>query len=536
MPSPVALAILSLFRRSRRAASGPAEASATRPLAVVVGLVAVAGIGLYLLGREQEDAPPGPISGPIADLPPESPATSSPASEPARNPPFGVDSGPIADSAADSAADLAAGPVGDSSDPDRMVVSEPARGTSSDESDEAGEVAASSGGEAVPGPNGQADEMADSIDRETVPGPDGRTDEVTEVAGSSDRGAFPEPDDRTGEADEIADSGDREAVPGPDGRTDEVTGSSDRGDFPGPDDRPDDIATAATASSREVTDPAERAATPVPGPGPSVDATGVVPLERHERLVREKEELEARVAALEAETTELESEMLALDLQVLVLETATLDEDADPEAVGGAAGREPGTGVSSPPIELGNATLVPPPLTEIAGAGIRDAPVWQEPVPGRGGEPDERLDPFLPDATLDSLLDTASYEDTMTESTYAGTLPPSANTWTPDSGSARARASTEAGAPIERVVITEVPVGSSAADAGILPGDVLLAVDGRPVVSLDDLYPYVNGDPAPLHELELLRGDRRQWVDLADSPADLSLGMRRIDSARLVSD
>ena len=263
-----------------------------------------------------------------------------------------------------------------------------------------------------------------------------------------------------------------------------------------------------------------------------------VPVERHERVVREKRELEARVAALEAETTALESEMLALDLQLVSIDSAARDAGVDLDVlegdgdVAGVAGDAPEPDALAPraPVELGNSTLVPAPLSGL-----------EEDVVARSDGPEGR--PSAPDAWSDApdVLDPLSdpFLPGAAAGAFVGGTAETASAAPLDDGGAggRAAASADVGLPVERLVVAEVPYGSAADDAGLLPGDILVAIDDGPVTTLSDIDAYAaNGDPAPMHEIELLRGGRRQWLALADSPARLSLVTRSVDPARLTVD
>ena len=277
--------------------------------------------------------------------------------------------------------------------------------------------------------------------------------------------------------------------------------------------------------------------------GPRVDTVSgeasAVPVERHERVVREKRELEARVAALEAETTALESEMLALDLQLVSIDSAARDAGVDLDVlegdgdIAGVAGDAPEPDAPAPraPVELGNSTLVPAPLSGLEEGAVarNDGPEVRSSAPDAWSDAPDILDPlsepFLPGAAAGTFV--------------GGTAETASAAPLVDDGGAgeRAAASADVGLPVERLVVAEVPYGSAADDAGLLPGDILVAIDDGPVTTLADIDAYAaSGDPAPMHEIELLRGGRRQWLALADSPARLSLVTRSVDPARLTVD
>jgi serine protease Do len=79
-------------------------------------------------------------------------------------------------------------------------------------------------------------------------------------------------------------------------------------------------------------------------------------------------------------------------------------------------------------------------------------------------------------------------------------------------------------APVFGLVLLEVEPGSPAAQASLLPGDILLGTDEKPFSSPDDLGSVLQGSNLRLLRLEFLRGDyahiRRVTVQLgADKPA-----------------
>jgi len=56
-------------------------------------------------------------------------------------------------------------------------------------------------------------------------------------------------------------------------------------------------------------------------------------------------------------------------------------------------------------------------------------------------------------------------------------------------------------------VLLEVEPGSPAAQASLLPGDILLGADGRAFASLEDLAQVIEGSGPRVLRLEFLRGD-----------------------------
>jgi serine protease DegQ len=75
----------------------------------------------------------------------------------------------------------------------------------------------------------------------------------------------------------------------------------------------------------------------------------------------------------------------------------------------------------------------------------------------------------------------------------------------------------------EGIVVLNVVEGSGAAEASIQPGDVLVAADGEPLRSVEDLFALLRDrDPGDELELELLRDGERETVTatLTDRPGD----------------
>ena len=77
------------------------------------------------------------------------------------------------------------------------------------------------------------------------------------------------------------------------------------------------------------------------------------------------------------------------------------------------------------------------------------------------------------------------------------------------------------------IVLLEVEPGSPASSASLLPGDILLGIEGKPFTSLGDLSEALNGHGPRLLRLEFLRGDysrvRRVTVQLGGQQASRSL-------------
>jgi len=69
------------------------------------------------------------------------------------------------------------------------------------------------------------------------------------------------------------------------------------------------------------------------------------------------------------------------------------------------------------------------------------------------------------------------------------------------------------------VVAVEVAPGTGAARAGVKPGDVLLAIDGRPIDSAENVVQILHAipRPAPLH-YTVLRLKTQQMVDIQVEP------------------
>jgi S1-C subfamily serine protease len=65
-------------------------------------------------------------------------------------------------------------------------------------------------------------------------------------------------------------------------------------------------------------------------------------------------------------------------------------------------------------------------------------------------------------------------------------------------------------------IVTDVPPDSTAAQAGVLPNDIVLAVDGRSVLNMAELIATVRSyQPGAVVELELLRGAEPLLVEMA---------------------
>lgn len=274
----------------------------------------------------------------------------------------------------------------------------------------------------------------------------------------------------------------------------------------------------------------------------------------HDAIVRENRELAAEVAALEAETMALEREMLELDLRVAALDAVA----AESEALASELADAPATAESSPapePMELGNTTLVPAPVgVEIsradAIAGRSASREIDESFLPNGdiadvedvrdltvSEPSDGVDRYASDAYAEDPYGDAD-TDPWFDGDSAGVDPyyaeSSAGQGGASRGSGRARASASTSQPIERLVISEVVAGSAAEAAGFTPGDVLLGIDGLPVLDFDDVLGHNVGEPAPLHDVEVLRGEDRRRLTLAGSPVLLSVEVRWVDATRLV--
>jgi S1-C subfamily serine protease len=78
------------------------------------------------------------------------------------------------------------------------------------------------------------------------------------------------------------------------------------------------------------------------------------------------------------------------------------------------------------------------------------------------------------------------------------------------------------------LALLEVEPDSPAAASSLLPGDILLGVEGNPFASADDLYATLTGNGPRLLRLEFLRGDytrvRRVTVQIG---ADRAAGSTR---------
>jgi S1-C subfamily serine protease len=83
-------------------------------------------------------------------------------------------------------------------------------------------------------------------------------------------------------------------------------------------------------------------------------------------------------------------------------------------------------------------------------------------------------------------------------------------------------------------IVTEVPADSTAAIAGVLPNDVVIAVDGRSVLNMAELMATVRAyAPGDVVELELLRGTEPVLVEmpLAGTPPPETLPTTVPDTA-----
>src|SRR5262249_53379214 len=81
------------------------------------------------------------------------------------------------------------------------------------------------------------------------------------------------------------------------------------------------------------------------------------------------------------------------------------------------------------------------------------------------------------------------------------------------------------------VIVTNVAAGSAAEKAGIKPGDVIVAVDGRRIVSAGQLRARVGlARPGASVNIELLRNGDRVEANAVLAPAQCNRGDRRRDS------
>ena len=264
-----------------------------------------------------------------------------------------------------------------------------------------------------------------------------------------------------------------------------------------------------------------RTGAPVP---PAAIAPAAVPIDVYEALLVENRELGAQVDALETETMALQREMLTLDLQLVAL-----GGTESGETWAGEGAERTASVAAAAPVELGNTTLVPPPLPvsgNVADASVRLPP--DSPTEPRRDSL-EASEPFLPQTLASSdAFDPSSDADRAllpVDSDYASGDPLSVGQDTEPLAD---------GEPIERLSVAEVEENSAAEAAGFLAGDVLLGIDGLPVEVLDDVLVHDVGDPSPLHDVEVLREGERRRITLAASPAELVLGTRWVDPSLLI--
>ena len=84
----------------------------------------------------------------------------------------------------------------------------------------------------------------------------------------------------------------------------------------------------------------------------------------------------------------------------------------------------------------------------------------------------------------------------------------------------------------KNAVVREIYVGSPAQRAGILPGDQLLAIDGRPLSSSDELVKVIGGYQPNVHVDVLV--SRNEWTrhfDVKLAPRADVIGLRRTAGA-----
>jgi len=290
-----------------------------------------------------------------------------------------------------------------------------------------------------------------------------------------------------------------------------------------------------------------------------------------EALVEENRKLDAAVEALESETMKLEREMLELDLRLVTLDAVngapapkagphiSIDIDERPgtvaqsrNGVGGGLVGNPATsntyrgdafdygqseedlygpepygseafGNESYPAEsYADSTDMPMELQEL----LSDQPFLPD-GQTRYGEPDAIETYADPGDTLIYNESDLPYAYRDEQAGYGG-YPED------DGGGARAAVSAAIGLPVERLAIAEVPPGSVAERAMLQPGDLVLAIDGLPVNGFGDLASHDTGNPAQLHDVQILRDRVRMHVTVDGSPLDFSLRTEWIDPAELV--
>jgi len=305
---------------------------------------------------------------------------------------------------------------------------------------------------------------------------------------------------------------------------------------------------------------------------PAVDSAAARARAREfEALVEENRKLDAAVEALESETMKLEREMLELDLRLVTLDAVngtpapkagphiSIDIDERPgtvaqsrNGVGGGLVGNPATsntyrgdtfdyGQSEEdlygPEPYGSEASGNEPYPAESYADSSDMPMeLQELLSDQPFLPDGQTRYGEPDAieTYADPGDTLIYNESDLPYAYRDEQAGYGGYPEDDGGGARAAVSAAIGLPVERLAIAEVPPGSVAERAMLQPGDLVLAIDGLPVNGFGDLASHDTGNPAQLHDVQILRDRVRMHVTVDGSPLDFSLRTEWIDPAELV--
>jgi regulator of sigma E protease len=86
----------------------------------------------------------------------------------------------------------------------------------------------------------------------------------------------------------------------------------------------------------------------------------------------------------------------------------------------------------------------------------------------------------------------------------------------------------------QRVQVMEVLPGSPAEKAGVMAGDILVSIDGKPFLKIDDIQAYVNGAKGPI-DVDLKRGTATLTEHLTPAPDPTSgkklMGVALVESA-----
>ena len=226
-----------------------------------------------------------------------------------------------------------------------------------------------------------------------------------------------------------------------------------------------------------------------------------VSVESFSALVLDNRRLGAEVVALEAETTSLQQTLLYRELQLFAAGLPIGDEE------------DPGAPFDGDGVPAASAPSVP--LSE----PFPDEPPPNEPLPN------EPLPPTEGELASLSGLDDESRELELFASDDM-TYEPIESYEVGD----QAIASAAMGAPQQRLVIATVNPGGVAESIGLLPGDILLALNGEEVFGMDGVIPRDEGSQAGRsHELTIVRDGARFPVPYTGDPSALSLRLDWVD-------